>query len=67
MPGLKLPQGVHYVTHPLADLWVDVTLVDGERLVVVDSATHAAAGQTILPYLTDQALPRAGQPVRGRA
>jgi glyoxylase-like metal-dependent hydrolase (beta-lactamase superfamily II) len=53
---------VHYVEHPLADIWTAVTVLEGELLVFVDSATQAAVGETILPYLADNELYTAGQP-----
>jgi hydroxyacylglutathione hydrolase len=45
-----IAEGVHYITHPLADIWVAVVVIQDERLLIVDSATHTAAVETILPY-----------------
>lgn len=60
---MKVLEGMHYIEHPLADIWVGITAVQGERLLLVDSATQAAAGETILPYLAHNGLYTTGQSV----
>jgi glyoxylase-like metal-dependent hydrolase (beta-lactamase superfamily II) len=60
---VKIIEKVHYIEHPLADIWVGVTAVQGELLLLVDSATRAAASETILPYLAHNGLHTTGQSV----
>jgi glyoxylase-like metal-dependent hydrolase (beta-lactamase superfamily II) len=60
---VKIDEKVHYIEHPLGDIWVGVTAVLGEMLLLVDSATHAAASETILPYLAHNGLHTIGQSV----
>lgn len=60
---MKIQDRVHYVKHPLSDIWTGVTVLEGELFVIVDSATQAAVSETILPYLADNELYTAGQPV----
>lgn len=60
---MKVQDRVHYIKHPLADIWTGVTIIEDDQLVIVDSATQAAVGETILPYLADNRLYTPGQPV----
>jgi glyoxylase-like metal-dependent hydrolase (beta-lactamase superfamily II) len=60
---VKILEGLHYIKHPLAEIWVGITAVLGKRLLLVDSGTQAAAGETILPYLAHNGLYTAGQSV----
>jgi glyoxylase-like metal-dependent hydrolase (beta-lactamase superfamily II) len=61
--AVKVLEGLHYIEHSLADIWVGITAVQDERLLLVDSATRAAAGRTILPYLSNNGLYTPGQSV----
>jgi hydroxyacylglutathione hydrolase len=60
---VKVLEGIHYIEHPLADIWTGVVIAEGDPLIVVDSATHASACETILPYLAGNRLYTPGQPV----
>jgi hydroxyacylglutathione hydrolase len=60
---VKILEGVHYITHPLSDIWVGIIAVMDERLLLVDSATHASVSETILPYLAKHDLHKTGQSV----
>ncbi len=60
---MEVRNGVHYIMHPLADIWVGVTTVIGNPCLLVDTSTHEAARHTILPYLSKQNLIEENQPV----
>jgi glyoxylase-like metal-dependent hydrolase (beta-lactamase superfamily II) len=60
---VKILEGVHYIMHPLSDIWVGIIAVMGERLLLVDSATHASVSETILPHLVHNSLYKNGQSV----
>jgi glyoxylase-like metal-dependent hydrolase (beta-lactamase superfamily II) len=60
---VKILEGVHYIMHPLSDIWVGIIAVIGERLLLVDSATQASVSETILPYLAHHDLYKTGQSV----
>jgi glyoxylase-like metal-dependent hydrolase (beta-lactamase superfamily II) len=60
---VKIQDRLHYIKHPLSDIWTGVTVLEGELSVIVDSATQAAVSETILPYLADNEPYITGQPV----
>jgi hydroxyacylglutathione hydrolase len=60
---VKVLEGLHYIRQPLSEIWVGITAVQGDRLLFFDSATSAAVGETVLPYLALNGLYKTGQPV----
>ena len=60
---MKVCEDIHYIEHPLSDISVGVVAIRGERLLFVDSATHGAVSETILPYLSKNDLYTTDQPV----
>lgn len=59
---MKVQNCIHYLQHPLADIWTGITVLADDSLTIVDSGTAAAVAETILPYLRENRLHSAGQP-----
>ncbi len=52
---------LHYLQHPLGEIWTGITIIDDEVLLIVVAGTKASPSQTIPPYLQENHL-LAGQP-----
>lgn len=53
---MEITRQLHYLPVPLGKIWTGVTLVDGSRMAVVDTAMRGDGEARILPYIKAQGL-----------